>query len=254
MYIISKYRDYYDCLMKQGVDKTIIYHRNEEYSDSSLKQLGIYRYYQEFVKKTANGYFYLPDLTSSRYCYPCVTINTGLLGFCGKQYLVMRYQYKDIPDIASCSYPRWIDKLKQTHLEGYRKMIENAYTEKAKTGFYYHLYGGLDVTEKNVLMTLNKFNATKIKDEFFIELNCPVFFIYLADRHNTVLIKNPPLKPLDFQCVLPPESCFQEIAHYISNFLTVRDNPLQITDDKILCVAKGFDIKTSFRKASHKTR
>ncbi len=79
MYIISKFHDYYDCLMKQGVDKTLIYHRNEEYNDNLLGKLGIYRYYQDFIKKTVNGYLYLPNPANARgHSYSYVTIDTGL--------------------------------------------------------------------------------------------------------------------------------------------------------------------------------
>ncbi|MDD1617658.1 MAG: hypothetical protein LUQ28_14520 [Methylococcaceae bacterium] len=253
MYIISKFHDYYDCLMKQGMDKTLIYHRNEEYNDNLLGKLGIYRYYQEFLKKTVSDYVYLPNPVNARgHSYSYATIDTGLLGFCGKQYLVIIFQYNEMPYLASCIYPRWIDTLKQTKLDGYRKntylLIEKSLTEQTKPAFYTNRYGGLAVNEKNILTTLNTLNGSKINDELFIELNCPVFFMYQPYNGNTVLIKNPPLKPFDFQCVLSPELCFQEIAHYIGNFLTKTDNPLQITDNKILCAAKGFDVKTSFRK------
>lgn len=256
MYIISKFHDYYDCLMKQGVDKTIIYHRNEEYNDSLPRNFALYRYYQEFIKKTVNGYVYFPSLPkASGHAYSYATIDTGLLGFCGKQYLVILFQYKDIY-LASCIYSRWLDKLKQIKLESYQKnayqLIEHHLAEKNKTYFYNNYYGGLKVNEKNILATLHHQNAIKISDELFIELDCPLFFICQSYNGKTLLIKNPPLKQFDFQCVLSPEISFQEISHYISNFLTKRDNPSQITDNKILCAAKGFDIKTSFRKPPSK--
>lgn len=258
MYIISKFHDYYDCIMKQGLDKSLIYHRNEEHIKHLPRNLGIYRYYQEFMEKTVGGYLYLPDSPkSSKYSYPYVTIDTGLLGFCGKQYLVMICEYEDELYLASCIYSRWIDTLKKSKLEYYQKntyaLIEKSFIEQRKTYFYTNRYGRLTINEKNILTTLNNLNGIKISDELFIELDCPIFFIYSPYNGQAILIKNPVLKPLDFQCVLSPEICFQEIALYIGNFLTKVDNPLQITDNKILCAAKGFDTKTSFRKPPSKS-
>jgi hypothetical protein len=202
-----------------------------------------------------NGYFYLPSLSPSCYANTYININTGLLGFCGEQYIVMTCQYKDIT-LASCIYSRWLDKLKQHKIDGYQKNIyqymDKYLAEKYKKYFYSNYQCELAITEKNMLATINNQQGIKLRDELFIELNCPVFFVYQSYCGNTLLIKNPPLKPFDFQCVLGPEMAFQEIALYIGNFLTKRDNPLQITDNKVLCAAKGFDVKTSFRKSSSK--
>jgi hypothetical protein len=172
MYIISKFHDYYDCLMKQGLDKTLIYHRNEETIAPLPHNLGIYHYYQDFIKKTVNGYFYLPRLSATGYAHTYVTINTGLLGFCGKQYLVMICQYQEIT-LASCIYSRWLDKLKHAKLDSYKKNIyqflEQHLAEKSKSYSYTNYHGGLAINEKNMAATFNNQHAIKLHDELFIE-------------------------------------------------------------------------------------
>jgi hypothetical protein len=235
--------------MKQGLDKSLIYSRNEEILDCSKNRLH-YDYYQELRTKTINDYIHTQKSG--------VSINTGVLGFCGKQYLILFYHHDEINFLVSCSYPRWVKKLKETKLndspKNAYKVIENSLMEKGQYKTFFHHRQELKMTQENILMTLTEYNDKKINDELFIELNCPLFLIYISHNNwgKTYLIKNPPLHCLDFQCILRPELCFQEIAHYLGNVLTKRDNPAQITDNKILCAAKGFDVKTSFRKSPSK--
>ena len=251
MYIISKHVDYYDCIMKQGIDKSLIYYRHETHQDSLSPYSAIYRYYQKFKEESVNESVRLPAIKKNT--YSSLSISTGLLGFCGRQYPVVLCQYLDTLYVTSCIYHHWLDKLKQSKLSNHEanvyKLIQDYLKQEHKEYIWQrHAYSRFDSKEKLILATIEKQSGLKISDELFIELETPIFFIYQNYQSKTILIKNPILKTLDFQSIFNPELCFQEIAMYIGNFLNQKDNPQQITDSKILCVAKGFDVKTSFRK------
>jgi hypothetical protein len=252
MYIISKFHDYYDGIMKQGMDKSLVYQRTEETisSKSFLLTLHYYTIYDDLICDR----YWIP---SSNRKYPVSTdgkieIEIGLLGFCGHQYLVLLcnhlQSYALQSQIKSCSYQRWLEKLKGLSFENCTKnafqLIENNLTTPYNSKNYHNKRC---ISHANVERIFKQYHGTKLNDDFFIELNCPIFLI--ADG---LIIKNPPLQQLDFQCVFNSEECFQEISHYLGNVLTQPDNPSQITDNKVLCSAKGFDVKTSFRKAPTK--
>lgn len=251
MRIIAKQADYYDCIMKQGLDKTLLYHRTTE-QQILTQHTTAYRYYQQFKERTINDYVHLPEIKPNQLSH-YLTVDTGLLGFCGQQYLIISCQYQTI-NISSSSYSRWLDKLKENHITPhhclYDLLHDYLYNKQKQYSRQRRAYITIDGKEKLILSSFKQDNAIKLPDELFIELNCPVFLIYTPHHSQTTLIKNPLLKPLDFQCLLNPQQCFQEIAMYLGNFLTQKDNPKQITDNKVLCAAKGFDIKTSFRKSN----
>lgn len=253
MFIISKQSDYYDCIMKQGLDKSIIYHRNEQCQVVS-RYSNIYRYFQKFQENTINDYIHLPNIKQNISVNGYLKINTGLLGFCGKQYLIIICQHQD-KYFSSCVYHRWIDNLKQAKLTDYDCSVYELmydYLMKKHKQYPWQRRSIIEGKEKEILTLLSKQNGLDIPHELFIELDCPVFFVYQSHNSYTTLIKNPMLKILDFQCIFNPQQCFQEIAMYIGNFLNQKDNPEQITDNKVLCAAKGFDVKTSFRKPPNK--
>lgn len=55
------------------------------------------------------------------------------------------------------------------------------------------------------------------------------------------------LRPYQFYKIFPPAMAYQEISHYLGNILT--NNPVvPVVSDEDLIVAKGFDLKYSFRK------
>lgn len=252
MYIISKFHDYYDGIMKQGMDKSLIYQRTEE--TISSKSFLLHRYYQNLSEDWIRNHYWIPKPNRQ---FPISTdakieIKIGLLGFCGHQYLVLLcnhiQNYALQNQIKSCIYQRWLEKLKGFSFENCTKnafqLIQHDLTTPYNPKSY---HSKRCVSQVNIERIFNQHHRTKLSDDFFIELNCPVFLI--ADGF---IIKNPPLQQFDFQCVFNPEACFQELSHYLGNVLTQPDNPSQITDNKVLCSAKGFDVKTSFRKSPTK--
>lgn len=95
----------------------------------------------------------------------------------------------------------------------------------------------------------------KFLDSFkqFFELhNTPIFSIML-ERHNfhedrPVLTVNPNLSMLHFQTVRSPYYAYQDLRMYLSN-KAAPEKPIPTISNEDMIAAKGFDLKSSFRKA-----
>jgi hypothetical protein len=89
-----------------------------------------------------------------------------------------------------------------------------------------------------------------INDEFYVNARAPYFLISgVSTYHNhIVVVKNPNLQEIGFYKILDPFTAFQEIEMFFNSVLINKNDSPQITDDKVICEAKGFDKKISFRK------
>lgn len=89
--------------------------------------------------------------------------------------------------------------------------------------------------------------------DFYVRINAPYFLVepFNSYRSDVVrLVLNPPLFEIGFAKIRDPYSTFQSIEMFFNTILINRndkDAP-QITDNKVICEAKGFDSKISFRK------
>lgn len=93
------------------------------------------------------------------------------------------------------------------------------------------------------------FEPRKNTDIFF-DLKVPVFVrfgVTYGDFEGVT--KNPELTRLSFQNFMDPFTCYQELSMYLGGILTDRDDPSQVTNDKVLRDSKGFD-KMSFKTHS----
>jgi hypothetical protein len=89
--------------------------------------------------------------------------------------------------------------------------------------------------------------------EFHLKLNSPYFLVEnesMTHKREICIEINPNLRHLGFPKVLDPFTAYQEIEMFFNSVLiNINDKEVpQITDDKIICEAKGFDKKMSFRK------
>jgi len=89
-------------------------------------------------------------------------------------------------------------------------------------------------------------------EDMFFSLKTPLFAL-TEFEHDVQLVLNPKLKDLNLTNKFPPEKIYQDLDHYINNYLTnIEDAQLVRTDD-LIRDSKGFD-KWSFRQQGPKSR
>lgn len=215
MLIVSKFRDYYDSGLAYGVDKKVVYARNQEVNydmdyigkvyetlAGASRWRGPYSRVRSFSFTGSNPY----RLTS---------VTEGILGFCGKLYSVYRVVFLHKPEEF------WVTP-KQFPLHEFepKGLFNRRYRDRSAEA----LIGSLFLKKENL--------------EIFEKLGVPVF-LWEVDR----VTLNPNLSELRFGKVIPPEMAFQELSMWLSKEKEVPNN----TPDKYLALSKGFD-KHSFRK------
>lgn len=88
--------------------------------------------------------------------------------------------------------------------------------------------------------------------QFFELYNTPIFSIMLKwhdfREDRTILTVNPNLSMLHFQTVRSPYYAYQDLRMYLSN-KAAPEKPIPTISNEDMIAAKGFDIKSSFRKA-----
>lgn len=97
------------------------------------------------------------------------------------------------------------------------------------------------------------FEKSKLVDELSISIQQPVFLIsngFSQKRHSNYIEENIPiLKNHNYQSIQSPQELYQDIEHYITNFLRTNPDilvPVEVAD-KNKITQHGFDIKKSFR-------
>ena len=226
MKIISPFKDYYDYLATQyGIDNSLVYVRKDFESDVvrdqklNLKEMFAFNRHE----------------LSDRYRYRYLVV-------LGKFYLVVR----------KCPQPNEIDTFKWEIFDAERHdILKEANERYAKYRFY---YGRVSVE-----------TLTNYFHQGFVELSKiiqqPIFFIdtfTYSGKKGCYEIKiereMPNLANLGMPHFYSAEQLYQDLEYFLMN--TMKDNPDIIppvnVSDKDMIVAKGFDIKTSFRKGKTK--
>lgn len=231
MYIISKYKDYYDNIAGQkGIDKSIIFDRhtedfafvtrNKKSSGWGYDDFPTYGHMSQFNVKLENKRFSL-----------------YLVGFCGKIHIVADVMSVVVAEIS------YYKNLKVVHhqlygLENIKQEICNFY----KNPNYFHK--NIDSDLEN-LIRLSKDPKTL---ELFYKYKTPYFVLYSDRGKERNLIINNVLKDIEFYKIMDPFMAFQEIEMYISGVIGVDKIPYVEVADKYKIISHGFDYKFSFRK------
>jgi hypothetical protein len=242
MYIISKYRDYYDGAVGMGIDKTIVYDRH-------FKSMPIPTHIKEKLREKEYWYSWFTHQHHSQ--IPKGKYNTYLIviGFCGKLYPAIKtqkhiyrnYSYDSVYDIM---YD--VDEIKAFMDKHQRK---TKYFRDSKTDAQYF---------EEYLDKIKGVDVLEIHREF----NSPIFAWgyppveipshgFERDYGEDFYI-NPILKDYSFAKIFDPYTAFQEIQMFISGVMPVGDNvePLPSTE-KQKVAQHGMD-KWSFRKPPEK--
>lgn len=211
MYIISKYKDYYDYISNiYGCDKSITYKRLSIDGDSLVEQEIADKKVRELPGLYRNNKFDYFDYTIAWLC------------ICGYYYLICKH--KDQPDfdvISKQNYPLVYDYLFRENTY-YQNRIEN--------------YVG--VFDRS-LVDIHK------------QIQQPVFTLKRRCGELVVDSEIPKLKDIAWiKQNISPQQMWQNIYYFISNEIRTnpdKNPPVQLSNnDKI--VKAGFDLKTSFRK------
>jgi hypothetical protein len=247
MYIISKFKDYYDGVVgSMGIDKTLVYERHEKVITS--------RFPRPFER--ASGYFTTPknDLEEAvyglhnkylresnlveypeyRYTNSNWGIHSFIIGFCGGVYVGWNIQKLN-------STPYVNELMVSYDHPTIEKLTQPTYTKESVPSL-------VKKVESADLMHIHR------------EYNTPIF-VYEANglyrkygTHNPVLVINPTLKNYDFFRIIDSFTAFQEIQMFVGGVLGRGENETIEISDKNKIEQHGFDYKWSFRKEPTKKR
>lgn len=236
MYIISKFKDYYDsALGVTGVDKSIVYDR--KIVELENKEIPI-EAYKPLRYENAWGYDskYILHLNKNENKYK--DVEYFLIGFCGKYYLGFKFYYL----VDNDPLQRYEVDIKYD-LDEVRKHLNLDNSKK----YSWKRHG--DQFESLVTAVQNYDN-----DVIFRKYKTPCFVYHYATKisksnrsDKQLLTINPILKDFEFAKAVDPFTAFQEIQMYISGVLGINEKPVIIVSDKDRIAAHGFD-KWSFRK------
>jgi hypothetical protein len=236
MLIISPtFRDYYDAVLKEGIDKTIIY----------------YRYSKEIVKKQTLETVNLFDQIPFRGLWG-VEVKPFLIGYAGKVRLVYNLSLSMFPAKQIFAFNN--TDIRHFLIDHKCTKALDEFNDTGKSRRY--RYGSRCYNNSFNLETTDKaFNLDfKYFSDIFIENKVPLFKIKIPNTCNWKMKNydielNPCLKEVQFYKAVDPFTMFQEIQMYISGVIGV-DRMIPVTiSDVSMRNKKGFD-NLSFKTRS----
>lgn len=241
------YHDYYDTVMSFGVDRTIVYDRlSASYVLSEA----------EVPKKLRDCLDTLPVGYVSDHIFYKNSYRSGLLGFCGKHYPLY-----DCHSVSWKVSPDYIlqELTKQKDVDNYSLDAYKAFTADDDPDRNNHkkFWFGAPITYNYLAEVHDALKNQELPVDVTLNQKyaAPIYILYkIHHRHyesHYGVFTNPSLLKIGFPSILDPASCFQTIAQFISGVLVSPEPDIvQITDDKVQLISKGFDPKMSFRSAS----
>lgn len=254
MRIISKYKDYYDPIMRTGFDPSIVYMRSG-YMDNPI---------------VINGYG--SDCPVSRAVLN--SINTDLIG---DPYYWLGRTSKKVPSIARTRkdirqtfkkiYPKYILEYIDTYIIGFCGKFYITHKISFITKYArYPTYTQILASRNGQVTQFIKNQDTLVIGEtpdivagepntIFELLECPAFVIDLARQYSDGwgLLRNPVLKNYGLEKIIDPYTAFQELTMYIGNILVDDNTDMESISDESLMKSKGFD-EWSFKKVGKNSR
>ena len=243
MRIISKFRDYYDNVQGMGSDQTDVYLReNKEAMGEDLVQ---YAGLNESLEKIPHSLSY--SWKSGQYeehyrLYPVI------IGFCGKTYLVYRYEAPNETlhfynaDEVDAFVESYLDKeynLKKYFpykLQGWERRWQNR-------GWR---IGRQDFTQANIKEAFEEIGKLDLT-EYFQHGKAPTFVIRHRELNRTGFADkfkisfDAPLDEYEFVKIIDPYTAFQEISMYRNGVLGVGEPEMVEISDENKRDAKGFN-------------
>lgn len=240
MYIISKFKDYYDSSMGiDGIDKTCIYERTPKLIDETCDLVGLSKYFMGDITNQWTRLFSQDYRYGKTNNEELSLIKPFVVGFCGRTYVGHRFiWYKNLEITKSLIVFGPDEYFKQNPLDS--KPDKYSMNKNYK---------------KDLIEYFSQFHDKPNTDLFF-KYQTPIFIFDFGTRIYPDLqsnnnckgfIINPKLESYGFFRLFDSASAFQEIQMFIQGVLGVKEkNIIEISNnDKIL--QHGFDDKWSFR-------
>lgn len=241
MYIISKFKDYYDSAVGMGIDKSIVYNRNMvEYTVSGYNNTKI------IDPKLCNSFPFFNDYT--RYEIKNNTyfdISIGIILFCGKSYPYFKIE-RSLNCKTTCSdeYFKLFgtnDSLYIYDIDTFLKYID----------IYDYKFKGFSYTSPVQRLKENfKMASEYDPSDLHFKYKSPIILLYNEKYYTRKMCMtvNPKLKSLRFASQIHPYTAFQEIQMYISGVISNTEFPGETEMSELDKVNQhGFDKKYSFR-------
>jgi hypothetical protein len=209
MRILSKHKDYYDNVQQFGIDKSILYVRNQEFVEYTGD-----RFHTSFYLNSA--YYYVKPAKGYK-------IDHTVIGFCGKIYNCFGL-YNSQNEFIKHIYD--IDEL-------FEYVI--LYNNYNKNNFLNNLNWNTKATNLDFVKELFK------KAPIFTYYHVSPSFNYICLTYNACL------SDYSFGKVVHAHEAYMEIYKYFANKAHPEPNIVEVSDENRL-EAKGFDKKWSFRK------
>ena len=240
MLIISKFHDYYDSVLTWGIDKTVVYKREE--IEVNLTPVALSYDWQK-----ERPYPYHQSAWRD-YTYLSYEASPILVGVGGKVYAGYRIEYRQYNKYSYCSstvtrYVYSMDDLKSV-LKNFDEKALTHFEEGKQEKHSKHLKW----CEENV----EKFFAedhTTAQYNVFTNYGVPIFYMTFPVRGADTLTLNKCLKDVTLIRRLDPYTAFQDITMFISGVLGVGEpNTVEISNEE-KAKKHGFN-KQSFRTDS----
>jgi hypothetical protein len=215
--INSKFRDYYDSAVGQGIDKTVVFER----------EIRVIKSKDFFLDTSIAGSIYFHPAHWKRWTKE-VKHQWMIIGFCGKTYVIL------------------IEKVKQNESEP--ETIEYFYGEDALKQVFKNKRGKWLYPQ--TLEFIKKWHNREFLD-FFFKQNVPIFLVEptstFLSKSELEVILNPSLSEFKFFRLFDAYTAFQEIQMFISGVLGVSEREILQINNKDKIQQFGFDPKWSFR-------
>jgi hypothetical protein len=227
MKIISKFHDYYDVVMRQGQDKSIVYNREVREIPLPYGSGALQNPVHQNLRKIWRG---RPEVYYSG--LPLYGVDCCMVGFCGRWYACFNVSYS--------VQQKWESKRVEKLLYTPDECIEYIQSVHKKPNNRGELYSQIKTFFKEV---------QAMPPDIFLEENSPIVVVteVLHRSYPAAIIVNAQLKPYNFVTVKDPYQAFQDIAMYVSGVLKAPEKTTLDISDNCMRDKKGFD-KWSFRK------
>lgn len=242
MLVVSKFHDFYDKMMSQGVDKTLVYKR--ETADTN-----------EFVELPNFNMDFSEDHKFNNRPTLRLTGQCHVILFCGQVHYYWRGEVKVNKEEGFVTEQVFYSNSKKKLLEAMR-MVYGLKESKARSfNWRRYMYDKKDdrVTFKEAVKNFDWHAVhTRIK--------CPVMTLRVATRDEEkklrnssyrtswyCVVQNPVLTAVGFERYMGPFTAWQEISMYMGGVIGKPDRPMVQLNDVELRDKAGFD-KWSFKK------